>query len=409
VTASTFDNIPSIFFCTTDNGIIVEANKRLCDKLGYSENELIGEKLDNISPVATKIFYQTHLLPILRLHGTADEIYFTLYDKSKNEVPVLINAVRMDVEKEVRILYAGIRVYNRKRYEEELILAKKMAESALHENTLLLQAKEQLQKYAEQLDEQMMMTRGHNEELKQFNHVLTHDLYEPLRKVLMHSGKALGTNDVGRLETIQKINELATQMRSILLGLQQYVWLTDNELKIANVNLDQLVDKAAADLRRENPWVDIIINKAGLYSIKADEEQMLFLLYEILLNAVRFRKGDKVTINITGTTVSLNKFRAVKERYKYEDFLKLSIEDNGSGFDPEYCHQAFKLFRRLHKNSGRGVGLKLCKKIVDNHRGEITMNAEENKGSIVTILLPLHNDENVDANLKTIETFTHDR
>ena len=91
---SYFTDAPCLYFATTDNGILVDVNQRLCEKLGYLRDELIGEKLDIIFSVSSRIFHQTHFFPLLKIQGYADEIYLTLHTKEKVSIPVLINAER---------------------------------------------------------------------------------------------------------------------------------------------------------------------------------------------------------------------------------------------------------------------------------------------------------------------------
>jgi signal transduction histidine kinase len=83
-----------------------------------------------------------------------------------------------------------------------------------------------------------------------------------------------------------------------------------------------------------------------------------------------------------------NQFRSVEDKYKYVEFVRLRFIDQGIGFNQEWANQVFDLFRKLHPESGRGLGLSICKKIVDNHKGMISIESKVNKGTIVTIDLP---------------------
>jgi sigma-B regulation protein RsbU (phosphoserine phosphatase) len=110
------------------------------------------------------------------MKGEAEEIFMTLLTKEKKQVPVLINAATSMANGTVLFRFAGIPIQQRLKFEEEIIAAKKAAEKALNENTSLLQAKQELQQHAEQLDRQMVLAQKQNGELRQFNHVVTHDL-----------------------------------------------------------------------------------------------------------------------------------------------------------------------------------------------------------------------------------------
>ena len=136
--------------------------------------------------------------------------------------------------------------------------------------------------------------------------------------------------------------------------------------------------------------MQLLIEKDDLQNFCGDEEQVYLLFYQLLLNAVRFRKEtNKASVIITTKTLRLNQFRHIEGKYKYIDFLRIEIKDNGIGFDPKYKQQAFELFGRLHNESGRGVGLSLCKTITDNHNGIIKINGKPGEGATVTIDIPL--------------------
>jgi signal transduction histidine kinase len=87
--------------------------------------------------------------------------------------------------------------------------------------------------------------------------------------------------------------------------------------------------------------------------------------------------------------IMLNKFRNIKEKYDYQEFLKLQLVDNGIGFNPIFKDQVFELFKRLHHSSGQGIGLSLSKKIVENHHGTITIDSKIGEGTTVTVLMPM--------------------
>ncbi|HTM91294.1 MAG TPA: PAS domain-containing protein, partial [Flavisolibacter sp.] len=147
-----FDQAPCLYFSSADDGTLLEVNDRLCDVLQYHRDELTGKKSEILFTIATRIFQQTHFFPLLKMQGHAEEIYITLKRKDGDQVPVLINAERKMIGDTAVSMHVGIIVYNRKKFEEELIAAKKEAQNALHENTALIHARQQLQKRSEELD-----------------------------------------------------------------------------------------------------------------------------------------------------------------------------------------------------------------------------------------------------------------
>jgi sigma-B regulation protein RsbU (phosphoserine phosphatase) len=187
-----------------------------------------------------------------------------------------------------------------------------------------------------------------------------------------------------------KIRKATEDIHNKLQGLQQYAWLTNEELKFEHVDLFDLMQAAKKLVEQQNPGISINIDAEPIPVIDANSEQMQFLLKELLLNAVRFRKtGNVVNLKVYASTMLLNKFRQLSGKYKYAEFLKLQIQDDGIGFDDKYQEQAFELFRVLHPNGGLGIGLSLCKKIVENHSGSISLESQKDLSTTVIIYLPL--------------------
>jgi sigma-B regulation protein RsbU (phosphoserine phosphatase) len=394
-----FDHAPCLYFSSSDDGTLLEVNDRLCSALQYQREELIGKKYDILFTIATRIFQQTHFFPLLRLQGHANEIYISLRRKDKEQIPVLMNAERKIIDDKPVNLYVGIIVQNRKRFEEELIAAKKEAENALNENTALVLAKQELQRHAEELDHQIFIANKQNDELRQFNRVVTHDMQEPLRKLSLFSGMLQednGRNDV--LKMVDRISKVCNQMHSILKGLQQYVWLSDAPLKVEDINLPKLLSHIESILQTEFPGIELNIETEGIESFYGDWEQTRLLFYQLLSNVIRFRKEEnKAYLSISIHKVQLNQFRNVEGKYKYVDYTRIQFTDKGIGFQPEYKSQVFELFRRLHNQSGRGIGLSICKKVIDNHHGMIAIDSAVNEGTTITIHLPSDDLETIDG------------
>jgi phosphoserine phosphatase RsbU/P len=239
---SYLDKAPCIYISAKDDGTIVDVNETTCGALGYTKEQLLSNKLDSIFTLATRIFQQTHLFPLLKMQSTAAELFITLQSKDNEHIPVLLNAERTIINGTALNIFIGIVVLNRKKFEDELVAAKKAAETALNENSALIQAKEELQAHAEQLDLQMQLVYKQNEELKQFNRVVTHDLQEPLRKLSVFTNMLQEKKDgTSNKMILQKILDVSSRMKSIISGLQQYVWLTETQKKLDEVHLDKLI------------------------------------------------------------------------------------------------------------------------------------------------------------------------
>jgi sigma-B regulation protein RsbU (phosphoserine phosphatase) len=389
MSSTLFDKAPCGYVSFFDDGTIHVVNDTICSLLGYRKAELQGRNIEIIFTIATRIFYQTHFFPLVKMHGHAEELFITLLKKDGGDLPVLLNAKRENEERPFTAC-AFIVVINRRKFEDELIAARKQAETALRENTALVKAKADIQRHAEQLDAQVHVVNRQNHELKQLNHVITHNLKEPLRKMLLFADRLRDKNITEEAaQTLERLNRASSQMRNIVQGLQQYVWLDDADVHFAITDLQQLICKTAQKLNESMGEALIDLKIAAVPAIEADEVQMELLFFHLLSNAVKFRKGDKAMVEISASIIQQNRMANVEGKYHYEDFLKLEVSDMGIGFDPSLNEHVFELFRKNHSNEGIGLGLALCKKIAANHFGYIRANGRINNGATFTLLFPV--------------------
>jgi sigma-B regulation protein RsbU (phosphoserine phosphatase) len=383
---------PCICFSTNDAGLVLDANEAACHQLGYEHATLTSINTDRFFTLATRIFHQTHLFPLLKIQGHAEEIFLTMRTQSGDDLPVLLNVARTVENGQGVCLFAGIVVRHRKQFEEDLIEARKTAEKALAENTELLKARQLLQIHSEELDQQLGLVNRQNQELHQFSRVVTHDVQEPLRKLQVFVQMLLDDrkpDDVPKL--LEKIGRVSTQLRDIVSGLQQFVWLSDAAPRIVEIDLQRVLRMQAQRAEQDFPGVQLSLNAPAAFSFPGDREQVEWLFYELLTNALRFRLNPTLAeVSVTAELVQQNHFRNVPGKYQYKDYLRLRLQDSGIGFDMQYAGQTFELFRKLHPQSGRGIGLALCRKIVEHHQGTIDISSIKDEGTTVTILLPLH-------------------
>ena len=394
MTAAVFDRAPCGYFSFTDDGTVQEVNHTLCHLTGYAKEDLVGRSVETLFTLPTRIFYQTHLFPLVKMQGHAEELFITLLTKANDYLPVLLNAQRVEVDGAAHTVCAFIVVHHRKQFEDELVAARKEAERALQENTDLQKAKQALQLQAERLDAQMQMVEKQNYELKQLNRVVSHDLREPLRKILVYADKLKAMlaekENTGHLyKDIDRLHRASLLMQTTVSGLQQYVWLNDKAGQFTRVDLNGLVKRAQQKLEEEVGAGVLHLNVDPLPLLEGDEGQLELLLYHLLSNALKFRKGAVAQVRVWATIIQKNRFKAVEGKYKYEDYVKLEVRDEGIGFDPTFRNDAFDLFKRVSYMEGRGLGLALCKKIAENHFGSISADSKEGAYTTITVLLPV--------------------
>ncbi len=221
-----------------------------------------------------------------------------------------------------------------------------------------------------------------NRELQDFAMVASHDLQEPLRKVQMFGDKlrrryADQLGDEGR-DWLTRMMNAAARGQSLILGLLAFSRVTTRAQPKIRVDLGQTAREVVGDLEARILDVGGRVEIGPLPTVEADPLQMRQLLQNLIGNALKFRKPDEppvVRVQAEGTN----------------GLVHLSVSDNGIGFDPKYVDRIFKLFQRLHERGtyeGSGMGLAICRKIVERHGGHITAHNEPGRGTTFLIDLP---------------------
>ena len=381
-----YESGPFGVFAFTDNGTIVTINDSAATELKYSNLQLQGKDLEMIFTLPTRIFYQTHFFPLVKMQGHAEEIFISLLCSDGEQLPVLLNAKRMEWDGNVVTCCAFIIVRNRKKYEDELVAARKTAEKALNENIELLKARNELQQHAADLDKQVHLVNRQNEELRQFSHVISHSLREPLRKILMFSSMLEKDEaHIYRDKMLRSVNQLGNVVES----LQQYVWLNEKRNNFAHLDLNEILADAETQLRQEFGSNVLKLNYDQLPSLTGDADQLQLMLYHILSNSVRYKKHETATVTVNSVIIKQNTFRNVEDKYQYEDYVKMEITDDGIGFEDQYNKLIFELFQKLNKSEGQGLGLALCKRVAENHGGHIEAESRYGEFTKITVWLPL--------------------
>lgn len=387
--------LPCGIFSFKENGTICFINNYLLERLGYEGKELIGEQLEKILTVASKIFYQTHFFPLVKLQKRVEEIYFNLKGRNSLNIPVLVNASYQENEGDGTIHCVCIPVTQRHKYEDEILRAKKVAEDALNKNEELLKIKSELETEREELDKRITQLKQRNTELLELNDVIAHDLQEPARKIgifadLIFMDEKLGADEqtTNALKVVQKS---ALKIQLLLVRLQDYMLISTENITITEVHLNKIIHDELQKLKEERPEGDALFSMDELPPIAGNEYQLRLLFGQLLSNCFRFRNKDrKLSITITCSVVQNNQYNSMADKYKYVDYLKITVADNGIGFDPKYANHIFKILRKMDSGAGGlGFGLAFCARIVENHGGTITATGIPGNGATFEITLPL--------------------
>jgi len=245
-------------------------------------------------------------------------------------------------------------------------------------------AEDQLKDHAKQLEFQ-------NKQLEEYAHIASHDLQEPLRKIKTFANLLTKNIDdkTTIIKSIEKINSSAERMENLIKDVLKYSQISRIRDLFAATDLNKIVEGVKEDfeLLLEHKHAQIVCS--SLPVIQAIPIQMHQLFSNIIGNSIKFSNQDPF-IEILCEEVP----RAELAKYPYLidtcEYVKIDFKDNGIGFEPEYAHEVFKMFQHLNNNRyGTGIGLAVCKKIVENHKGHISIANMPNDGTTVTVLLPL--------------------
>lgn len=268
-------------------------------------------------------------------------------------------------------------------HEQQLLAANKSLQKEIEERKA---SEEKVKLLNKQLIENNTQLLAINEELDRFAYVASHDLQEPLRKIMVFSDKILSKpeNEKETEKYLKKIVGSSQRMQSLINDLLQFSRQTINPDDFVYTDLGELVKEAMLELEIEIEKNNAQINVDGLPVICAIPGLMRQLFYNLINNAIKFRKKDTApVINIYG--------EKIKNLRNNANYYRISVSDNGIGFDPAYSDEIFMIFKRLHSYhefQGSGVGLSICKKIVDKHNGFIRAHSRLNEGSTFIIELP---------------------
>jgi PAS domain S-box-containing protein len=363
----TFDSVPDLIAIMDPSHRIVRANREMARRIGVTPEQCVGRRC-----------YEA-------VHGSSCPPEFCPHGKTLNDgrehaaemheqrfggdFLVTTTPLRDEQGDIVGTVHVARDITERKQIEEELRRSRDELEARVRERT-------------SDLGRVVARLELINQELQEFAFVASHDLQEPLRKIQSFCDLIVRTNrdkvDEKGKDYLFRMQKAARRMQQLLRDLLSYSRVTTQLEPFRETNL-RVVASEAADvfelkLREARAKLEI----AELPVIEADSSQMSRLFQNLISNAVKYRGPDDTLIKIYGETC--------------ESACRIFVEDNGIGFDEKYLDRIFAPFQRLHGRSeypGTGMGLAICRKIVERHGGSITARSAPGSGTTFIITLPV--------------------
>jgi signal transduction histidine kinase len=250
-----------------------------------------------------------------------------------------------------------------------------------------------------QLVENISSLEAANKELDLFAFMASHDLQAPLRKILVFSDRIkedyAGTLGIDGNMYLTKIQKVCNQMKQLINNILEFSKITVKRELFTSVDLNILIPDILIELNEaiQEKNVQVVLEKLPVFCVNAGLMHQLFL--NLISNAVKYTsKTNPPVIRIYSEEFSLTKI--IGENPEEVKYGRIYIEDNGIGFDQKYAEEIFDMFRRLHpaaEYEGTGIGLALCKKIIEKHNGFISVKSEIDKGTTFIISIPLEHGE----------------
>ena len=378
------------------------ANATLLELLGYARHDVVGAHIERLFNVGTRIFYQTHWFPLLRLHGRADEVFLMVRTSSGADLGVLSYATRRDTGDIYDCVLVPVR--ERAKYEQELLLARRAAEQS---NVELLRQKAEVERANEQLEAQAVELELQGEQLREqadrleqmadaaddanrakssFLAMMSHELRTPLNAItgylqILDLGIAGPITDAQR-EIIDRLDRSGRHLLNLINDVLDLSRIEAGRVdyQLSDADLADIVGSVTPmvepQMASKNISFDVRVDPG--FIIRADVDKVSQIILNLLGNAVKFTP-DNGSVEMWADTEG----RAVR----------LFVKDSGIGIPLEQQDKVFQAFvqvdaRRTRTAQGSGLGLTISRDLARGMSGDLTLRSEVGKGSTFMLSLP---------------------
>lgn len=355
-----YHSAPCGYVTISSDWTILETNDTLLKWLELKREDVVDKILfTDLLDMGGKIYFETHMLPLLHMDGKVSEINLDLKGKGKIRIPSLIYADRIDDKSGRTIFYriSVIDISQRKLFEKELIIARKEAEETTRKLKQI------------------------NQELERFAFMASHDLQAPLNTILsmvqlIERRKLLETGSKTE-EMFSFIVQNTNRMRTMIKDLLSYSKLEVRDREFKPVSLNEACSQALEFLSDEIKLNDAVLKIPDLPVVSGIRTHLVRLFQNLFSNSIKYRSDIAPYIIVSCEDTG--------------KFFTIRIADNGTGFDQKHEHKIFEFMERLHSDEfaeGTGIGLSSCKKIVEMHGGHIGVQSAPGKGSTFYFTIP---------------------
>lgn len=354
---TTLDKLPCGYLEFNNEGIVGQVNNMFCEIVGYQRDELVNQHIESVLTPGARVFYQTHIFPMLKMQNRVDEIYITLLSKEDKKIPVLINAERASEKTEFNNRCIVVRMQRRSEYEDRILYDKKKAEKA-------------------------------SDEREEFLSMMSHELRTPLSVILsmvdILSDEMNGDGTSDEYQYLGLIKNAGKNLARLADDILNFAKLETGHFSVNSevVLLEEVLVKSYMMIMPDAERKRVQLNRRDKteVSVLADRDRLQQVIMNLLKNAVKFTEpGGKIVLYTE----------------KKSEFVNIHVKDSGIGIPSEKVAQIFQPFIQVEqevsalKKDGFGLGLPISKKLARMMGGDLTVSSKQGEGSVFTLHIPL--------------------